>query len=190
MVRACTKSAAYEWNVIKNSFFVFLYALLNYFFSQILILMPVPDLRLKSRNSTQFLHRWKPNTRLNSWKVMKRYENWPKKRSLYRRRTKNWLVVIKNTWLFLPFSNHKDSNSISFGSQEEKVGSLEDELKDIEDLRQTVVSLMSKRKKTGKDKWQRRPWTLFQYLHKQSSKDSFFQKIDFQTEHHFKGTNN
>lgn len=31
---------------------------------------------------------------------------------------------------------------------EEKVLSLEDELKDIEDMRQTILSLMSKRKKT------------------------------------------
>lgn len=43
-------------------------------------------------------------------------------------------------------------NPILFRLQEEKVDSLEDELKDIEDLRQTVVSLMSKRKKTMKDK--------------------------------------
>lgn len=36
-----------------------------------------------------------------------------------------------------------------FNLQAEKVESLEEELKDIEDLRQTVVSLMSKRKKSA-----------------------------------------
>lgn len=32
---------------------------------------------------------------------------------------------------------------------EEKVNTLEEELKDTEDMRQTILSLMSKRKKTG-----------------------------------------
>lgn len=58
-------------------------------------------------------------------------------------------------------------------TQEEKVESLEEELKDIEDLRQTVVSLMSKRKKAAKDKWHKNFSAPIQHLHERSKKSSF-----------------
>lgn len=65
---------------------------------------------------------------------------------------------IPNIFLLFPFFKYHRfevtiSNLFPFDLQEEKVSTLEDELKDIEDLRQTVVSLMSKRKKPTKDKW-------------------------------------
>lgn len=152
VVRAGKKSAAFEWNVIIQYFYFILFyfvAILNqikWFSNSFRLTAEVERFNtilttMKTKYKAQLVENDESIRKLTQEKVIATKKNKELvscccyTKSIHHLPRRNFLI-----------------DHFSFDSQEERVNELQDELKDIEDLRQTVVSMMSKRKKSAKDK--------------------------------------